>query len=266
MPDRAASTGNGTVALRAIESGRGTRALIADPLAALLAGEEGLRWAQSLTVGQRELMLDLIAVRTRFIDEVCTGFAHASRPRRQILILGAGYDTRAYRLPALAESAVFEADYPSVLGHKAARLREAGNVPLCRKHRHVAIDLEQQPLRGPLLAAGFDPATPSLWVLEGVTGYLPEECCARLFTQMRELSAPGSAAVVTFVGASGRAYGPDAPVSERHIFCTDSGQLLLNRAGWDAVQLPISDVAVRYQRASRLRVYDYWLAQAVTRP
>lgn len=266
MPDRAASTGNGTAALRAIESGRGAQALVADPLAALLAGQEGFRWAESLPDDQRELMLDLVAVRTRFIDEACIGFAQVSGPQPQILILGAGYDTRAYRLPALRNSAVFEADYPSVLGPKAAKLREAGTAPLCRIHRYVSIDLGTQALHGPLLTAGFEPGTPSLWVLEGVTGYLPEERCGQIFARMRELSAPGSAAVITFVGASGRAYGPDAPVSQRHIFCTDSGHALLRRADWAAVQLPIRDIAARYRRTSRLRAYDYWITQAVAQP
>ena len=110
---RGASTGRGTAALRAIESRRGESALITDPFAALLAGEEGFSWVQSLPNGQQELLLDLIAVRTRFIDDECTAFVESveARQESQIVLLGAGYDTRAYRLHALRDSAVFEADY-----------------------------------------------------------------------------------------------------------------------------------------------------------
>jgi methyltransferase (TIGR00027 family) len=261
---RAASTGRGTAALRAIESRGGENALIADPLAALLAGREGFSWVQSLSAGQQALLLDLIAVRTRFIDEVCTTFAESAEAGRepQIVLLGAGYDTRAYRLQALRNSAVFEVDYGPVLNVKSARLSEAGRDPLCRVHGLVSLDLNEATLSDPLTAAGFGPGGRTLWILEGLTGYLPEGTCRRLFAQMRQLSGPGSKTLSTFVGATGRAYGSNAPVSQRHAFYTDAGDALLDQCGWKAEQTAIGDIAATFNRAARLGSYDYWIAQA----
>ena len=149
-----------------------------------------------------------------------------------------------------------------VLNVKSARLDEAGRNPLCRVHGLVRLDLNEATLSDPLVVAGFRPGGRTLWVLEGLTGYLPEGSCRQLFAQMRQLSGPGSAAVSTFVGATGRAYGSDAPVSQRHVFYTDAGDALLNQCGWKAAQTAIGDIAAKFNRAARLSTYNYWLAQS----
>ncbi|HLR99080.1 class I SAM-dependent methyltransferase [Mycolicibacillus parakoreensis] len=128
------------------------------------------------------------AVRTRFFDAYFTDAAAAGI--RQIVILASGLDSRAYRLDWPAGTVVYEIDQPKVLEYKAATLADAGVSPAAER-RAVACDLRQD-WPGALTAAGFAAGAPTAWLAEGLLMYLPADAQDRLFTQISDLSAPGS--------------------------------------------------------------------------
>jgi methyltransferase (TIGR00027 family) len=131
------------------------------------------------------------AVRTNFFD---TYFLDATKDPasgiRQVVILASGLDSRAYRLDWPAGTTVYEIDQPQVLAYKSSRLAENGVTPSADR-REVAIDLRQD-WPAALRAAGFDPTARTAWLAEGLLMYLPAEAQDKLFTQIGELSSPGS--------------------------------------------------------------------------
>ncbi len=120
---------------------------------------------------------------TYFLDAVAIGI-------RQVVILASGLDSRAYRLDWPAGTTVYEIDQPQVLAYKSTTLADNGVTPSADR-REVAIDLRHD-WPAALRAAGFDPTVPTAWLAEGLLMYLPAEAQDKLFTQIGELSAPGS--------------------------------------------------------------------------
>ncbi|MEV5506438.1 SAM-dependent methyltransferase [Streptomyces orinoci] len=187
--DPVADTALLTAALRGRESTRPDR-LFDDPLAAVLAGDAG-----------RELIEEFgdvpaIAVRTRYFDDLLTAVTTAEGGPRQLALLAAGMDTRAYRLPFPDGSTVFEADRPELLALKEKRLADAP-APRCRRVA-VPVDLAAD-WPTALTAAGFRPGEPTCWLVEGLTQYLHEADVLRLFDRVTALSAPGSHLLTDFV-------------------------------------------------------------------
>lgn len=172
-----------TAAVRAQESNRADR-LFNDPWAAVMAGEEGLHWLE-----QRGASTIAIVVRTRFFDEFLLRVTH-QEGIRQVVLVAAGLDTRAYRLAWSPGVSLFELDQTPVLEHKSQVLVEAGAQPACRR---VAISVNLAgSWQDALVARGFDPRAPSAWLMEGLTFYLPNEITARLLSAASSLAAPGS--------------------------------------------------------------------------
>ena len=177
--------------------------LIRDPYARLLVAGAGtgmwddfvddsiaerIRKADPEAAAVFENMLGYQAVRTHFFDAF---FADAvAAGIRQVVILASGLDSRAYRLQWPTGTVVFEIDQPKVLEYKSRTLAAHGIEPATARHE-VAIDLRQD-WPAALMAAGFDPTSPTAWLAEGLLMYLPAEAQDRLFTQITELSAPGS--------------------------------------------------------------------------
>jgi len=127
-----------------------------------LAGEEALAHAAKLPA-----LVTGIALRTRWIDERVTGFA-ADHDAAQVVLVGAGLDTRAWRL-GLEGATFFEIDLPGMLAYKREKLAPAPRQVL------VAADLRVERVAQVLAhAPGFDPARPICAVWEGVSYYLPE--------------------------------------------------------------------------------------------
>jgi methyltransferase (TIGR00027 family) len=129
-----------------------------------------------------------MAVRTRFFDRLFTDAAAAGV--RQAVILAAGLDARAYRLPWPHGTTVYEVDQPEVIAFKSATLRNLGAKPTAT-HRAVAIDLRDDWPKA-LLDNGFDRSQPTAWSAEGLLIYLPPQAQDLLFDRITELSAPGS--------------------------------------------------------------------------
>ena len=143
--------------------------LCSDPWAAALAGEEGhaLTVAWDKSYPHMELWT---AVRTAFIDAVVVRATSASL--QQVVLLGAGLDSRAARL---ARSGVrfFEVDHPDTQADKLARVETLPKYPR-EAASYVSCDFERQRFMERLASAGFDASSPALFVWEGVTPYLSE--------------------------------------------------------------------------------------------
>lgn len=133
-------------------------------------------------------------MRTRYIDDVVTGLVEGGTT--QVVILGAGLDTRAFRLPVLAGATVLELDLPGTQQYKVERLR--GVPALAAEVRFIPTDFATEPLGDVLGAAGLDRTNPVLFVWEGVTQYLPE-AAVRSTLACIGASVPGSALVFTYV-------------------------------------------------------------------
>ncbi|QKW24535.1 SAM-dependent methyltransferase [Kitasatospora sp. NA04385] len=128
------------------------------------------------------------ALRTRVLDNHLLDAASAGV--RQVVLLGAGLDSRAHRLPWPTGTTVWELDRPEVLGFKQRVLDDIGAVPLAGR-RTVPVDLRAD-WTGALTAAGLDPARPVAWLAEGLFPYLPAEGELAVVTALDGLSAPGS--------------------------------------------------------------------------
>ncbi|WP_078294096.1 class I SAM-dependent methyltransferase [Mycobacterium sp. D16R24] len=129
-----------------------------------------------------------IGLRSRFFDEFFVSATNSGC--KQAVILAAGLDVRAHRLPWPAGTKVFELDQPQVLDFKDRVLAERG-ATLTTDRREVAVDLRDD-WPAALLAAGFDPEVPTAWSAEGLIIYLPSAAQDLLFERVVALSAPGS--------------------------------------------------------------------------
>lgn len=210
-PPRGPSFTAETMALqRAFESHRPPgRRLFSDPYAeAFLRPSLRVLAAASGTAPLRHLatgLYDLIGgrgprpsaiVRTKVIDGLID---EEARDHDQLVLLGAGYDTRAHRLASLAAHRVFEVDHPTTQAMKRAiidRLRlPTGHVV------YVPVDFERDDLTASLLGAGYDPARPAVFVWEGVTQYLTSEAVEATLAVVAGLGQHGGVLIFTYVDA-----------------------------------------------------------------
>ncbi|WNI18765.1 SAM-dependent methyltransferase [Actinacidiphila sp. ITFR-21] len=128
------------------------------------------------------------ALRTRVLDAHLLDAAEAGA--RQVVLLGAGLDSRAHRLPWPPGTTVWELDRPDVLAFKQHVLNELSAAPLADR-RTVPADLRADWTTA-LRRAGLDTAQPTAWLAEGVFLYLPAETELRVATALDSLSAAGS--------------------------------------------------------------------------
>lgn len=138
-----------------------------------------------------------VLTRHRFIDD-CLARSLAAGAR-QLVLLGAGYDSRAYRFAAaLRGRPVFEVDFPATSRRKARLVaRYAAELPHVDV-RTVEIDFERDSLEERLRQAGFRKRARTFFVWEGVSMYLTRAAVKATLTNIRELSAPGSEVAMDF--------------------------------------------------------------------
>jgi methyltransferase (TIGR00027 family) len=129
-----------------------------------------------------------MAVRTRFFDKLFIDAAAAGV--RQAVILAAGLDARAYRLPWPDGTTVYEVDQPDVIDFKTKTLADLG-AQATADRRTVAIDLRDD-WPTALVENGFDTTRPTAWIAEGLLIYLPPDAQDKLFDNITALSVPGS--------------------------------------------------------------------------
>jgi methyltransferase (TIGR00027 family) len=133
-------------------------------------------------------MVDYMACRTVYFDRFFLDAAAAGV--RQVVILAAGLDARAWRLPWPDGTQVFELDQPKVLQFKSSTLQRAGAAPTATLV-DIAVDLRQNWPKA-LQEHGFDTSAPSVWSAEGLLMFLPAQAQDLLFERIHALSAPGS--------------------------------------------------------------------------
>ncbi len=205
---RASRTAEHNALFRALESSLpASRRLFEDPLArTFLTWPLALVPRLALVPGLRELVpwfidnrwpgvRSSVVARTRLIDDAIT--ASLEEQIEQLVILGAGFDSRAYRLPGLRGITVFEVDHPDTLAIKRKVLERV--LPVPPKHvRFAASDFNQRDLESVMAAAGYRESARSFLLWEGVTNYLTE---AAVDTTLRWCSraSPGSLLLFTYV-------------------------------------------------------------------
>ncbi|WP_328947422.1 class I SAM-dependent methyltransferase [Streptomyces sp. NBC_00184] len=110
---------------------------------------------------------------------------------RQVVLLGAGLDTRAFRLDLPSDCVVFEVDRAGVLAFKQQVLTGLSAAPRAKRVQ-VPVDLRDDWVAS-LTSAGFDPAAPSVWLAEGLLFYLPGPAETYLIDTVDRLTTGGSA-------------------------------------------------------------------------
>jgi methyltransferase (TIGR00027 family) len=149
--------------------------------------------------------------RTRYIDDAVQ--AALSQGIGQLVILGAGLDTRPYRLPGIERVQVFEVDLPAVQNDKKRKLQKhLGRLP--EYVTFIPIDLDVQPLKSALAGTAFDPSRAAAFIWEGVTQYITEEAVRRTLSFAGE-SAPGSVLLFTYVLKSVIEHRSNIPDADR---------------------------------------------------
>ena len=135
-------------------------------------------------------------VRTRAIDDlVCDAIRSGIR---QLVLLGAGFDSRGYRLKEAQDITVFEVDHPATQQLKRERMNAIIR-EMPANVRFVAVDFERDDLEAGLMAAGFDAARPAIVVWEGVVSYLTEPAVKASFALLSSLLAPESSLIFTYM-------------------------------------------------------------------
>jgi methyltransferase (TIGR00027 family) len=265
------STALGVAAARAVET-ESENPLIQDPFARTFveAAGEGM-WslmadptqAAKLTdvdpdlLAHWHVMIDFMAVRTAFFDEYFLNAAASGV--RQVVILAAGLDARAWRLPWPDQTTVYELDQAKVLDFKSSALQRRGAQPTSNLIS-VPIDLRQD-WPTALRQAGFDASQPTAWSAEGLLRYLPARAQDLLFERIHALSPSGSWLAVNAPAKS--ALNPELLARQR-----DQSQRL-RAAAARVLDTEVPDVDDLWYPEERTEVTDWlgehgWTASATT--
>lgn len=209
-----------------------------------------------------------IAARTRYFDEFFT--TAGANGLEQVVILASGLDTRAWRLPWISGTRIYELDQPKVLEFKAEVLDEHHARPAAR-YVAVPVDLRHdwpQALR----AKGFDPSAPTAWLAEGLLPYLSAADQDLLFARIDDLSASSSRLAVESFGSeffdpdslarrrrrmqtlreAAAARGVTLPDIEALWYVEPRGDLQqwLQERGWEVDAVGSEDLMARYHRSA----------------
>lgn len=258
------STALFVAAARALEA-RKPEPLAVDRYAEVFCREVGGHWSDVLDGTDPASMMtsefgahfvDFQGARTRYFDEFCGRATDAGV--RQLVILAAGLDSRAYRLGWPAGTVIYELDQPQVLEFKRGVLDKRGETPTAERVE-VPVDLRDdwpQALRD----KGFDPDQPTAFLVEGLLVYLPATAQLELFAGIDALAAPGSQ-----VGVEDNEPMPDEAFQEVRAAEREAGgdmiyfQLIYNERvaradewfgerGWAAVATPLGELLRRLGR------------------
>jgi methyltransferase (TIGR00027 family) len=214
-----------------------------------------------------QVMIDFMAVRTAFFDEYFLNAAASGV--RQAVILAAGLDARAWRLPWPEGTTVYELDQAKVLQFKSSTLQARGAHPTSRLVS-VAVDLRQD-WPTTLQQAGFDASSPTVWSAEGLLRYLPAQAQDLLFERIQALSPAGSWLAVNapaksalepnllarqrdqsqrFRAAASRVLDTEVPDVEDLWYPEERTDVTdwLREHGWDASAIAMSEMLIRYGR------------------
>ncbi|MEV6840362.1 class I SAM-dependent methyltransferase [Streptomyces sp. NPDC051133] len=185
------------------------------PVDAVRANTPPAGWRERMVYESVRACAEVVVPRTVAIDE-----AVRARLTGQLVILGAGLDTRAWRLPELAQTDVWEVDHPASQQDKRARLAAAAPMlrgtdegdllaaelpAVARTVRFTPVDFAVDDLGAALHAAGHDPSAPTTWLWEGVVPYLTRDEVRATVAALAARTVPGSALVLNYQAPSARA-------------------------------------------------------------
>ena len=221
------------------------------------------------------LVRNYVLARHRFIDEAL-GAALAGDEIKQVVLLGAGYDSRAWRFAkALRGRPIFEVDHPATSARKTAMLAHWDLDLPSTDRRVIAVDLEFDALGARLDAVGFDPSLPTFFVWEGVSMYLTRAAVKETLTGLARLGGAGSELCADFWFLLDR---PDAKATVQRMSAgllhilgepvvfgihPEDVDHFLQRQGWVAED--IADQTVLYDRYVPARDRELYPAQYVLR-
>jgi methyltransferase (TIGR00027 family) len=208
LADRSSRTADHNALFRALEARRPPQVRVADDDLACRFLSPGFRClAQAARLrpvgGVLERLIDLrwpcvragVVARTRLIDETIVDRLAGVD---QALVLGAGFDTRPYRLEGMRAMPVFEVDHPSTQAAKQRGLRRRGG-PTPGDVRFVAVRFGADDLAAALAEHGFRAGARTLVVWEGVTNYLDRAAVDAMFAFLATTLTSGSPVVFTYV-------------------------------------------------------------------
>lgn len=173
-------------------------------------------------------------VRTRVIDDLLRELVACGCP--QVVLLGAGYDCRALRMPELAGLRVFEIDHPATQDHKRATLARLG---AASPATYVTWNFEERPMEDlpeALAEAGHDRSLPTFTVWEGVTMYLSPPAIDASLRAIAEWSLPHHSVLAFTYIAKARLERPSLVTRAIRAVVSQVGEPW--RFGWDPAELP----------------------------
>ncbi|WP_413288058.1 class I SAM-dependent methyltransferase [Bdellovibrio sp. HCB337] len=242
--DSIAKTSLLTAAMRAVETNRTEEQgrLFVDPYAELLAGDEGKDLLQKAIAASGDQ--PAIAIRTAYMDTKIN--QAVQNGVRQIVMLAAGMDTRAYRLPFPEGTTIFELDRKEVLNYKQDKLSKAQLH--CQLHR-IPVDLATDWVPH-LLQAGFKKEVPTLWLVEGLLMYLEESQVMSVFQKINSLASTKDYMLFDILTQTLL----DAPYMVNQLqflksigapwkFGTNEPEMMMKSLGWDAVATQAGEFA-----------------------
>ncbi|MFO0725329.1 MAG: SAM-dependent methyltransferase [Myxococcota bacterium] len=158
-----------------------------------LSGELGM-FAERMSPG----LTAFVITRHRWMDD-CFREALSSGGIEQVVLLGAGYDTRAYRFAELlGKTPVFEVDHPATSARKAAIIADHKSRLPEANVRVVEIDFLKESLAERLSSSGFKRGARTFFFWEGVSMYLSRRAVEANFHTLAEIGGPGSQVVMDF--------------------------------------------------------------------
>lgn len=219
-----------------------------------------------------------VVARTRFIDDIVLQYVEEGLA--QIVILGAGYDSRAYRIEGIKQKVtVFEVEYPFTQQIKIQKVVEVlGEKP--GHVKYVPMDFIKDDLKACLLKSDYDPAKRTLFIMEGLTFYLPAETLDSILAFIAKHSGLQSAVVFDYLpltvinGTSNRPEGKNSWIEvqrsgEHYRFGLESNELsaFLVQRGFklkNNVNAPdCKNMYFRGQSVQRQITPIFWFAHAI---
>jgi methyltransferase (TIGR00027 family) len=246
--------------IRARESAR-VGALFQDPYAAAFVAaappvfEEGPSTDDDPALAALEAAFEeAVVIRTRFYDDF-VGAASAVHCY-QIVVLGCGLDTRAFRLDLPAGARLFELDLPDVLAFKE-RVLSSGRVESRCTRITVEVDL-QEGWSTELIAAGFESSARTAWIAEGLLPYLSDHDAERLLVTVGELSSTGSRLALDHTASDESLLGQARAIPTMNAITAmwkgglrESAARWLGQHGWQAETVDDQSLATKYGRERR---------------
>lgn len=230
--------------------------------------------ADPAIAAQMAAMAAYIAARTRYFDEFFT--TAGANGLDQVVILAAGLDTRAWRLPWITATTIYEIDLPKVLEFKSEVLAQRRARPAAR-YVTVPVDLRHD-WPSALRAKGFEPGTPTAWLAEGLLPYLSAADQDLLFERIDGLSSASSRLAVEAFGPeffdpqrlarrrvalravreAATAGGLAVPETEALWYLEPRGDVAewLEERGWAVDAVESSELMARYRRPAPAAAVD----------